>query len=168
MSASRWFSSWFGEWFSGWFGAGAEAPVPPVVIAAGHSPEVLEKKRKRLHLAVLAGQKHQAGATALQLEAILAIYSQQAPGQASTAVDSERSAVVLPSLTRQKPGEVRLGRTIDTIGEYIPRPRPPQLHPSPRAATRPQRQDARRPRKAVHTRTHDDEEAIVKAIASLL
>ncbi len=168
MSASRWFSGWFGEWFSGWFGAGAEAPVPPVVIAAGKAPEVLKKKRKRLLFDVTAQQRHQAGATTLQLEAILAVYSQQAPGQAWAALESERAAIVLPAVTRQKPGEIRLGRTIDTIGEYIPRPRPPQLHPSTRSPTRPQRQEARRTRKPVRSRANDDEEAIVKAIASLL
>jgi hypothetical protein len=170
MSQSRWFGGWFGGWFAEWFGGGSEVPVPPVVISGGRSfdsePARTTKKRKRPPIAEEARKQPEAEAPEQKPELVLACHSQQAPSRSSTTVDSERASVVLPPITRQKTGEIRLGRTIDTIGEYIPRQRPPQMHPSPRSATRPQRQEARRPRKAV--RMHDDEEAIVKAIASLL
>jgi hypothetical protein len=163
-----WFAGWFGGWYSEWFGGGAEVPTPPTV-GGGHVPEEgkRQRKQKRLQLEISTVQARQTGRAAVQTEARILIETIQQPASATAALEFERDPVRLPPLKRQAPGEYRPSVGWSTIGEFIPKPKKPVLHPSPKAETRPQRQEARRPKRAAPRRSAE-EEAIMRAIEKYL
>lgn len=168
-----WFAGWFGGWFSDWFGGGSEVPVPPVTIGGGHAPELKQeqqqkrRERERLQISIHALQGQPTATIEIQATAEVLVFACQAPARAAALVEYERPAVALPPV-RRKEAEAFVPRsTPDTIGAFIPRPRPPIQHPPLRAPTRPQRQEARRRIRTILAKT-SDKEAIVKAIENLL